>query len=400
MMTAVIFDMDGVIADSEYLNVKAKHIQLQMAGVNVDWHYHDKFLGTTHEFMWTEMKKEFGLKEEVPYYIDQWVEVRKKLVEEEGLKPMPGVVDLIHGLKENGFKLAVASSSLKEDIMKNMDLFGITDYFKLNLFHFKDELVAADWPVYTSTFGNINTYNAYVALVIGCCGALFIDAETKKEKIWYFICYLIASYSLITGGSDNAYLALLALFGFLPFWAFRTWKGVEKYFVMLSSFATITYIAGLIHNHMGNRVEILEGVFSVVIRSRLLVFAVAGLWLLTVILYVIEAAAKERIYKLGKLPVYIWTVLAAVIILAVGYVLYDANAGGHADKYGSVQRYVHFDDDWGTQRGMVWRLALDDYKNEFTWNEKVFGYGPETFGIMTHQWNNDETIAKTTVILR
>lgn len=129
MMTAVIFDMDGVIADSEYLNVKAKHIQLQMAGVNVDWHYHDKFLGTTHEFMWTEMKKEFGLKEEVPYYIDQWVEVRKKLVEEEGLKPMPGVVDLIHGLKENGFKLAVASSSLKEDIMKNMDLFGITDYF-------------------------------------------------------------------------------------------------------------------------------------------------------------------------------------------------------------------------------------------------------------------------------
>lgn len=59
---------------------------------------------------------------------------------------------------------------------------------------------------------------------------------------------------------------------------------------------------------------------------------------------------------------YIWTVLAAVIILAVGYVLYDANAGGHADKYGSVQRYVHFDDDWGTQRGMVWRLALDDYK--------------------------------------
>ena len=233
-------------------------------------------------------------------------------------------------------------------------IFGITDYFKLNLFHFKDELVAADWSVYTSTFGNINTYNAY--------------------------------------------LALLALFGFLPFWAFRTWKGVEKYFVMLSSFATITYIAGLIHNHMGNRVEILEGVFSVVIRSRLLVFAVAGLWLLTVILYVIEAAAKERIYKLGKLPVYIWTVLAAVIILAVGYVLYDANAGGHADKYGSVQRYVHFDDDWGTQRGMVWRLALDDYKNEFTWNEKVFGYGPETFGIMTHQWNNDETIAKTTVI--
>lgn len=130
MITAVIFDMDGVIADSEYFNVKAKHIILQRNGIEVDWHYHDKFLGTTHEFMWTEMKKEFDqLREDVPYYIDLWVKMRKELIEEEGLKPMSGVVDLIHGLMEKGLKLAVASSSLKEDIMTNMDTFGITDCF-------------------------------------------------------------------------------------------------------------------------------------------------------------------------------------------------------------------------------------------------------------------------------
>lgn len=43
MITAVIFDMDGVIADSEYFNVKAKHLILKKAGIEVDWHYHDKF---------------------------------------------------------------------------------------------------------------------------------------------------------------------------------------------------------------------------------------------------------------------------------------------------------------------------------------------------------------------
>lgn len=130
MITAVIFDMDGVIADSEYFNVKAKHIILQNAGIEVDWHYHDKFLGTTHEYMWTQMKKEFPqLTQEVPDYINLWVKTRKELIEAEGLKPMPGVVDLIHGLKEKGLKLAVASSSLKEDIMENMNTFGITDCF-------------------------------------------------------------------------------------------------------------------------------------------------------------------------------------------------------------------------------------------------------------------------------
>ena len=130
MITAVIFDMDGVIADSEYFNVKAKHIILQNAGIEVDWHYHDKFLGTTHEYMWTEMKKEFlQLIQEVPDYINLWVKTRKELIEAEGLKPMPGVVDLIHGLKEKRLKLAVASSSLKEDIVDNMNTFGITDCF-------------------------------------------------------------------------------------------------------------------------------------------------------------------------------------------------------------------------------------------------------------------------------
>ena len=130
-INAVIFDMDGVIADSEYFNVKAKHLILKRAGIEVDWHYHDKFLGTTHEYMWAEMKKEFeSLDKEVPYYIDQWVETRKELIDQEGLKPMPGVVDLIRTLKEKGFHLAVASSSLKEDIMTNMNTFGITDCFE------------------------------------------------------------------------------------------------------------------------------------------------------------------------------------------------------------------------------------------------------------------------------
>lgn len=130
MTTEVIFDMDGVIADSEYFNVKAKHIILQSAGIEVDWHYHDKFLGTTHEYMWTQMKKEFKqLKEEPLYYVDLWVKTRKELIEQEGMKPMPGVVELIRKLKDDGFSLAVASSSLKEDIMENMETFGITDCF-------------------------------------------------------------------------------------------------------------------------------------------------------------------------------------------------------------------------------------------------------------------------------
>lgn len=126
---AVIFDKDGVIADSEYCNVMAKHILLKRAGIEVDWHYHDQFLGTTHEYMWTVMKEEFHLPEEVGYYVKQWSEVRKELIEKEGMKAMPGSVELIRKLKADRIPMALASSSNVTDIEGDLAAIGITGVF-------------------------------------------------------------------------------------------------------------------------------------------------------------------------------------------------------------------------------------------------------------------------------
>ena len=41
-------------------------------------------------------------------------------------------------------------------------LFGITDYFKMDLLHFKAEIGARQKALYVSTIGNINTYTVYV----------------------------------------------------------------------------------------------------------------------------------------------------------------------------------------------------------------------------------------------
>lgn len=130
MDTAVIFDMDGVIADSETFNIGITQSILRAEGAEFDPHYNDKFLGATHESMWTVMKEEFGLKEEIQQYIDRWSAIRKEKIKKESIKPIPGVIDLIRSLKKQGYKLAVASSSLKKDIMSNMDSFGITDCFE------------------------------------------------------------------------------------------------------------------------------------------------------------------------------------------------------------------------------------------------------------------------------
>ena len=58
-------------------------------------------------------------------------------------------------------------------------------------------------------------------------------------------------------------------------------------------------------------------------------------------------------------------------------------------RYGALRNYVVIDDDWGTHRGYIWRLAIRNYR-EFTPVQKLIGYGPDTFGILTVKNNYSE----------
>ena len=130
MKNHIIFDMDGGISDSEYINILAKHKLLQSLGIEVDWHYHDQFLGTTYEFMWEKMKEEFHLPEAVSYYVETAEKKRDELILKEGLQPIPGVVELIHRIQRAGIPMAVASSSSKRNIISNLSILGVFRYFQ------------------------------------------------------------------------------------------------------------------------------------------------------------------------------------------------------------------------------------------------------------------------------
>ena len=86
--------------------------------------------------------------------------------------------------------------------------------------------------------------------------------------------------------------------------------------------------------------------------------------------------------SMNKIAVYIWIGVIAVVCLAVLFVLYDANLGGHADKYGALSSYVVFNDEWGTQRGYVWKRAMEIYTKKLNLLQKIFGYGPDTFALI------------------
>ena len=76
-------------------------------------------------------------------------------------------------------------------------LLGITDYFKMDLLHFRDRMSEEQLQMFVSTLGNINTYTAFVAMVSAVASVLFADAREMGRKIFYFVCMIIAFFALI-----------------------------------------------------------------------------------------------------------------------------------------------------------------------------------------------------------
>ncbi|MGX7092495.1 HAD family hydrolase [Hutsoniella sourekii] len=128
-MKAVIFDMDGVMIDSEAVFTYANHRTLTEAEVDHDPNYHYQHTGKTHWQTWQAIVDEFGLDQEVQTLHDQSLDYYQEKIDRDGWDPIQGTVELIKQLDQAGCKLAVASGSSMKLIKEVVAFLGVADCF-------------------------------------------------------------------------------------------------------------------------------------------------------------------------------------------------------------------------------------------------------------------------------
>ena len=126
---AVIFDMDGVIFDSEQCIIECWKIVAEKYQIpNIEPVLY-KCLGVTYEEGRRIFLTRYG--DDFPY--DERKKERSDLYHERydgGRLPLkPGVRELLVWLKENGYKVGVASSTRKEVVTKQLEDAGLLKYF-------------------------------------------------------------------------------------------------------------------------------------------------------------------------------------------------------------------------------------------------------------------------------
>ena len=130
----VIFDMDGVLVDSEPIFLSAINRLITNEGVDpISEDENEKYLlGTTVELTWDRLREMRHLAASTEDYIERYDKlVRQVLIEE--LTPQPGVKRLLDECVQRRLPKAVASSSLRSWVNLKLDAIKLSDAFDVVL---------------------------------------------------------------------------------------------------------------------------------------------------------------------------------------------------------------------------------------------------------------------------
>jgi HAD superfamily hydrolase (TIGR01509 family) len=124
---AVIFDMDGVLADTEPIQEAALALFLEVRGKSLSPDYYAETIGLDYRAFWADLIARYGLSESVedcvagyePILLDRLVE----------LEAAPGATDLVRALEAAGVPIAVASSSFRPVVEATLGAIGLRAAF-------------------------------------------------------------------------------------------------------------------------------------------------------------------------------------------------------------------------------------------------------------------------------
>lgn len=126
-MKGAIFDMDGLLFDTENIYQETWNELAAENGVTLGADFVGDICGTSGAYMCRVIEKHYGVADGSIIMEECMKRVRQKL--KVYVPKKPGAERIVKAFREKGMHLAVASSSYPEQIESNLKLAGMREYF-------------------------------------------------------------------------------------------------------------------------------------------------------------------------------------------------------------------------------------------------------------------------------
>lgn len=126
---AVLFDMDGLMLDTETISMQSMKKATQRLGLNVEDQWLFDIIGMNRKGAEAYMSQKLGhpLPDELD---DAFIEIYADHLFTHGIDLKPGLTELLDYLLDNNIRRAVATSTRTEMALKKLKSSGIFDYFE------------------------------------------------------------------------------------------------------------------------------------------------------------------------------------------------------------------------------------------------------------------------------
>ena len=129
MIKAIIFDMDGLMIDSERVTFECYQEGLKDMNLTMDEKFYKTLLGKPVKGIYQRFYDVYGNDFPIENVIQDVHQLMAERFETEGVPVKKGLVELLHYLKDNNYKTIVATSSNRDRVDKILAQAKITEFF-------------------------------------------------------------------------------------------------------------------------------------------------------------------------------------------------------------------------------------------------------------------------------